>query len=115
MSGGELISLQEADGTFELQGNDVPSKLFCGFVNWFGNLVSDMSGSSNSKGRGMGIPSPIWSWTNDIIVIKRKLNIPVSEFDKSINELALEIYKQGYDARFQAAQGFVTGKKENKT
>ena len=104
VSGGELISLQEADGKFELHGNDVPSKIFCGFVNWFGHLVSDMSGSSSSKGRGMGIPSPIWSWTNDIIAIKRKLNIPVSEFDKSINELALEIYKQGYDVRFQAAQ-----------
>ena len=52
----------------------------------------------------MGIPSPFWSWTNDIIAIKRKLHIPVREFDKSFNELALEIYKQGYDARFQAAQ-----------
>lgn len=104
VSGGELISLQEADGKFELCGNDVPSKLFCGFVNWFGHLVSDLSGSSSSKGRGMGIPSPLWSWTNDIIAIKRRLNIPVGEFDKSINELALEIYKQGYDARFQAAQ-----------
>ena len=104
VSNGELISLQEADGKFELKGNDVPSKLFCGFSNWFGQLVSDISGSSGSKGRGMGIPSPIWSWTNDIIAIKRKLNIPVGEFDKSINELALEIYKKGYDARFQAAQ-----------
>lgn len=104
VTGGELIALQEADGKFELQGSNVPSKLFCGFLNWFGHLVSDMSGSSSSKGSGMGIPSPIWSWTNDIIAIKRKLNIPVGEFDKSINELALEIYKQGYDARFQAAQ-----------
>ena len=104
VSGGELISLQEADGKFELRGNDVPSKLFCGFANWFGHLISDISGSSGSNGRGMGIPSPIWSWTNDIIAIKRKLNIPVSEFDKSINELALEIYKQGFDTRFQIAQ-----------
>lgn len=104
VSGGELISLQDADGKFELQGKNVPSKLFCGFINWFGHLISDMSGSSSSKGRGMGIPSPFWSWTNDIIAIKRKLNIPVSEFDKSFNELALEIYKQGYDTRFQAAQ-----------
>lgn len=104
VSDGELISLQEADGKFELKGNDVPSKLFCGFANWFGHIISDVSGSSGTKGRGMGIPSPIWSWTNDIIAIKRKLNVAVGEFDKSINELALEIYKQGYDARFQVAQ-----------
>lgn len=104
VSNGELIYLQEADGKFELKGNDIPSKLFSGFANWFGHLISDISGSSGSKGKGMGIPSPIWSWTNNIIAIKRKLNIPVSDFDKSINELALEIYKKGYDARFQAAQ-----------
>ena len=104
ISGGELISLQNADGKFELRGNSVPAKLFCGFVNWFGHLISDMSGSSGSKGRGMGIPSPFWAWTNDIIAIKRKLNIPVSQFDNTINELALSIYKEGYDIRFQTTQ-----------
>ena len=101
---GELITLSKFDGEFYLEGRDIPSKLLCGFVNWFGHLISDISGSSSSKGRGMGIPSPFWSWTNDIIAIKKKLNLPVGEFDKSINELALDIYKQGYDARFQAAQ-----------
>lgn len=104
VTGGELIALQNADDSFKLRGNDVPSKLFCAFVNWFGHLISDMSGSAGSKGRGMGIPSPFWAWTNDIIAVKRKLNIPVNEFDKSINELALNIYKEGYDIRFQAAQ-----------
>lgn len=100
----EMISLQKADEKWLLQGNNIPSKLFCGIINWFGHLVSDMSGASGSKGRGMGIPSPFWTWTNDIIAIKEKMNIPVSEFDKSINELALEIFTKGYDARFQAAQ-----------
>ena len=104
VSNGELITLKNSEGKFELQGHNVSSKLFCGFVNWFGHLVSDMSGSSTSKGRGMGIPSPIWSWTNDIIAIKSKLGIPASEFDKAINELAVEIFKKGYDARFQTAQ-----------
>ena len=101
---GELITLSNSDGKFELEGHNIPSKLFCGFANWFGDLVSDMSGSSSSKGRGMGIPSPLWSWTNDIIVIKRKLNISASEFDKSINDLALQMFKEGYDTRFQTAQ-----------
>jgi len=104
VSGGELISLQNADEKFELRGNSVPAKLFCGFVNWFGHLISDMSGSYGSRSRGMGIPSPFWAWTNDIIAMKRKLNIPVSQFDNTINELALSIYKEGYDIRFQAAQ-----------
>ncbi len=104
ISGGELIALEEADGKFELVGNNIPAKLFCGFVNWFGHLISDMTGSSGSKGRGMGIPSPIWAWTNDIIAIKRSLNIDPSEFDKNLNETALNIYKEGFDLRFQTAQ-----------
>ena len=70
VSEGELITFSKFDGGFHLEGKDLPSKLFCGFTNWFGHLISDMSGSSSSKGRGMGIPSPFWSWTNDIIAIK---------------------------------------------
>lgn len=104
VSEGELITLNNSDGKFELEGHNVPSKLFCGFVNWLGHLVSDVSGASSSKGRGMGIPSPIWSWTNDVIAIKRKIGIPASEFDKTTNELALQIFKEGYDTRFQTAQ-----------
>ncbi len=104
ISDGALIALEEADGEFELKGQDVPSKLFCGFVNWFGHLISDMSGSSGSQGRGMGIPSPLWTWTNSIIAIKNELNFPVGEFDKTLNDLALNIYKEGYDIRFQTAQ-----------
>ena len=104
VSDGKLISLQDTDGSFELRGSDIPSKLFCAFANWIGHLISDISGSSSSKGRGMGIPSPLWSWTNDVIAIKRKLNIPVSQFDKSVSDLALKIYKEGYDVRFQTAQ-----------
>ena len=80
------------------------SKLFSGFMNWFGHLISDMSGSSSSKGRGMGIPAPILTLTNSIIAIKKKLNFPVTEFNKSVNQIALEIYKQGYDIRFQSTQ-----------
>lgn len=101
---GQLISLINADDKFELQGNNIPSKLFCGFVNWFGHIISDQSGSSTSKGRGMGVPSPLWTWTNDVIAIKSRLNISVSQFDKNVNELALNIFEKGYDARFQTAQ-----------
>ena len=101
---GEWITLKNSDSNFELEGHNIPSKLFCGFANWFGHIISDISGSSSSKGRGMGIPSPILTWTNDIIAIKRKLNITSSEFDKSTNELAMKLFKQGYDVRFQTAQ-----------
>lgn len=104
VSEGQLITIDNASGGFELKGNNIPAKLVCGFVNWFGHLVSDVFGSSGSKGRGSGIPSPMWSWVNDIIALKRKLNIPASEFDKNINDLAVKIFKEGFDIRFQTAQ-----------
>lgn len=105
---GQLISLVEADEKFKLRGSNIISKLFCGICNWFGHLMSDISGSHGSAfraSRGMGIPSPLWTWINDIIVIKRKLGISESEFDKSMNQIAVDIFNEGYDIRFQTAQG----------
>ena len=107
ISDGQLISLQQADNKWELQGGSIPGKLFCGFVNWFGHLMSDMSGSQSSAragNRGMGVPSPLWIWTNDIIAIKAKLGLSATEADKAMNKLALEIFEKGYDTRFQTAQ-----------
>lgn len=104
---GQLISLEKADEKWELQGSNIPSKLFCGFANWIGHLISDISGSQSSARdgkRGMGIPSPFWTWTNDIIAIKAKLNLNITETDKALNELALNIFEKGYDSRFQTAQ-----------
>lgn len=107
VSNGEFITLSNNDNKFELIGNDFMSKVFCGLVNWLGHLFSDVSGSNGSalKGnRGMGIPSPFWTWTNDIIVIKKELNISPTEFDKTINDLAIKIFEEGYDIRFQTTQ-----------
>ncbi len=103
---GKLITLEQTnpDGKFELRGHDIPSKLFCAFVNWFCHCLSDISGSSGSTGRGMGLPSPFWAWTNDVIAIKQSLGKPNKIFDEAINDLALNIYTKGFDARFQAAQ-----------
>ena len=104
---GRLVSLQNADGSFSLMGKDIPSKFFCAVFNWIGHLISDNSGSSSSKGRGMGIPSPLWTWINDMVAVKASLHIPASDFDKQINDLAIEIYDKGFDIRFQLAQGIL--------
>lgn len=101
---GTLVTVSVYDSSFELRGKNVPAKLFCGIVNWFGHLISDQSGSHSSKGRGMGIPSPVMSWTNSIIVIKQSLKIPSSSFDKQLNELAQKLFVEGFDMRFQTAQ-----------
>ena len=70
---------QNGEGTFlpisidekglELIGSDIPSKFFCGTVNWFFHLVSDMSGSNKTAGVGMGIPGPIVSLLKELSTI----------------------------------------------
>ncbi len=103
VSGGELITM-DYKGEFELRGNSTPSKLFFAFVNWIGHIISDNSGSSGSKGRGMGIPSPLWTWMNDVTAVKANFKIERTEFEKDFNDFACELFEKGYDARFQAAQ-----------
>ena len=101
---GQLVTVDVYDSGFELRGHNFVSKLFCGITNWFKHLISDVAGSKSSKGRGMGIPSPVLAWTNSIIAIKQSLNIDASSFDKTVNELSLNLFTQGFDARFQATQ-----------
>lgn len=104
VSNGQLVELVNADDKFYLRGNSVLGKLWCGFANWIGHLVSDISGASGSVGRGMGIPSPLWTWINSLVAIKTKFNIPVNQFDEDVSNIALNLFKEGYDVRFQSAQ-----------
>lgn len=104
VSEGELIAIDNPSGGFSLAGGNYLSKLFAAFANWTGHLISDQSGSSSSAGRGAGIPSPFWSWTNDIVALRRKLRIPRREFDVSLSDFAIKIYQEGFDVRFQSLQ-----------
>lgn len=110
VSDGQVITLNKVEDGFELQGSNVMSKLFCGFANWIGHLMSDISGSSGSKQRGTGIPSPLWTWINDVIAIKSiinekfDMNIPITKFDETMNKMAVKMFEKGFDARFQATQ-----------
>lgn len=107
ISDGTMIELLDADGEFYLRGRTIPAKIWSGFVNWFGHLISDVSGASGSSSqgnRGMGIPSPLWAWSNSIIAIKSKMGLNINSFDRSFNDIALELFNQGYDSRFQTAQ-----------
>lgn len=105
VANGELFELSKAvESGFELRGGSILGKLCAAIVNWFGHLISDVGGSSGCKGRGMGLPAPFMSWLNDIIALKANLNISSSELEKHLNECAMKIYKEGFDARFVTAQ-----------
>lgn len=44
--------LKRAYDAFELAGNGIPGKFFCAFINWFGHIISDMSGLSGHANWG---------------------------------------------------------------
>ena len=58
LSNGQLITIET--NTYELQGHNFISKLFCGVTNWFGHIMSDIAGSSGAAGRGSGVVIPFY-------------------------------------------------------
>ena len=83
-----------------MQGTNLPSMLFCGFVNWIGHLLSDLAGSSSTRsagksGRGAGIPIPFYELF---------LGCEFGDFDgNTLAETMITVFEQGYDLRFGAA------------
>ena len=82
-----------------LQGTNTISRLFCGFVNWLGHLMSDLSGSSSTRktgktGRGTGIQMPFY----ELFLFCDFGNID----GNTIADIAVSAFEQGYDARFAA-------------
>ena len=82
-----------------MQGTDLTSMIFCGFVNWIGHLISDLVGSSSTRkagktGRGAGIPMPFYELF---------LFCDFGDIDgKSFSQTMISVFEEGYDARFGA-------------
>lgn len=95
---GQLITI--STNTYELKGNNLISKLFCGVVNWFGHIMSDISGSQGSKGRGSGIVIPFYELFG--FCKFGKFNVQKDKQDLGI--IATRAFQQGYDFRFGLAQ-----------
>lgn len=106
---GQIIHV--ATDTYELQGSNFISKIFCGVVNWFGHLMSDIAGSSDSmeKGnRGSGIVIPFYELFGlcnfgTFSVVKNKDKQPII-IKKTLAEIATMAFQRGYDFRFGMAQ-----------
>lgn len=68
LDNGRLIRVDTSATDFRLEGSNFIAKLFCGFCNWLGHIMSDIAGSSGNRGqgegRGSGLPAPfmeLWS------------------------------------------------------
>ncbi|WP_410476933.1 hypothetical protein [Ligilactobacillus salivarius] len=61
VTGEKLITINKE--TFELVGGNFIAKVFSGIANWFGHIMSDIAGSSGSRGnvgRGSGVVMPFY-------------------------------------------------------
>ncbi len=81
--------------TFNLEGFNFPAKIFAGFCNWFGHIMSDIAGSSGAKERGMGVPIPFYG-------LFQFLNF--GEFQdgkskKTFADICIQVFEEGYDFR----------------
>lgn len=109
---GQIIHV--ATDTYELQGSNFISKIFCGIVNWFGHLMSDIAGSRDSmeKGnRGSGIVIPFYELFGlcnfgefSVITKQGDGKEPPVIMKKTLAEIATMAFQRGYDFRFGMAQ-----------
>lgn len=100
ISNGKIIRLEPVENKFELRGSSFISKLFCGFSNWLGHIMSDIAGSSGTRGhlknrRGAGVTIPFF----EMFQLCNFGSFNVKEEQKNLAELSVKIFEAGYDAR----------------
>lgn len=94
LNNGQLITIRT--NTYELQGNDFVSKLFCGVANWFGHIMSDVAGSSGATGRGSGVVIPFY----ELFQLCDFGSFQVEKNRNTLATVATKVFQDGYDARF---------------
>lgn len=94
LSNGQLITIETS--TYELQGHNFTSKLFCGVANWFGHIMSDVAGSSGATGRGSGVVIPFY----ELFQLCDFGSFQVGEDRNTLATVATKVFQEGYDARF---------------
>lgn len=104
LSDGKLIRIDASDSKFELRGNNFISKLYCGFCNWIGHIMSDVSGSSGSRGKGLtgrgsGLPIPF----SELFLLCDFGSFQVGKDRQTLAVIMTRAFQEGYDARFGAA------------
>lgn len=99
---GEVLNIPAENINNDLSGN-VVNKIIQATDNWFGHVMSDIAGSSGSKGRGSGLPVPGWASLQKLQFgsIKLKAN---REDRYSIAEISEWMFKNGYDLRSFTAE-----------
>jgi hypothetical protein len=104
ISDGQIIRIENQNGNFRLQGGNFIAKLFCGFCNWIGHIMSDLAGSSGTRGhtnkaRGSGVSMPFF----ELFQLCDFGSFNVNNDQKTLAEFSTKMFQEGYDARHGAA------------
>lgn len=97
---GQLVTINT--NTFEMQGSNFIAKIFCGIANWFGHIMSDIAGSSGSRGnagRGSGVVMPFY----ELFGFCKFGSFSVGQDRQDLATIATRAFQQGYDFRFGIA------------
>lgn len=99
---GKIINTVAENTNIELTGS-LPNQIIQAINNWFGHIMSDLSGSSTSKGRGSGLPVPGWHSLQKLQFGKIKLN-GNKEDTFTFAQVSEWMFKNGYDVRAFATE-----------
>ena len=105
LSQGEMVMIPTQD--FGLSGDSLIERIFFGVVNWFGHLMSDVAGSSGSRGmrdgknygRGTGIVLPFY----ELLSLCKFGKFQVGDARQDLATIAVRAFQEGYDFRFGMA------------
>lgn len=100
IANGQLVTI--VTDTYELQGGNFITKIFCGIANWFGHIMSDIAGSSGGRGnvgRGSGIAMPFY----ELLQFCKLGKFSVNQDKQDFATIAARAFQEGYDFRFGLA------------
>lgn len=99
---GKLVRIDTSSQEFRLKGSDFKSKLYAGFCNWIGHIISDMAGSSGGRGqggRGMGVPIPFMN----MFQLCDFGSFYIGDDKTNLANVMVRVYEEGYDLRHGGA------------
>lgn len=100
LDNGRLIRVDTSTTDFRLEGSNFIAKLFCGFCNWLGHIMSDIAGSSGNRGqgegRGSGLPAPFM----ELFGTCDFGSFQVGNDRQNLATVMTRVFQEGYDFRF---------------
>lgn len=100
LDNGQLIRVDTSSTDFRLEGGNFIAKLFCGFCNWLGHIMSDIAGSSGNRGqgdgRGSGLPAPFM----ELFGACDFGSFQVGNDRQNLATVMTRVFQKGYDFRF---------------